>query len=230
MSKYNYNTDSDLIQSLYKLLYDVHNILLEHNIPYYITGGTLIGAVRHKGIIPWDNDIDIACDEHDIKTIVSTRFRKMLKAIGYKVQNTMRSSGWIRIKKSNDTHISMDIFPIKMIKGVYHFFDNRPRSEWKNDYYRPNDLFPLKEYKFGKLYVLGPKNPDPTLSRLYGKDWKRIGYITQDPRTHFLLEKPIKLSVGQFKPAKKFFTPPKSHPITRVRKDCPLLCAWNCAK
>lgn len=36
----------------------IRDILEEHNIPYFITYGTLIGAIRHKGFIPWDDDFD----------------------------------------------------------------------------------------------------------------------------------------------------------------------------
>lgn len=37
----------------------IHDILTENEIPYMITYGTLLGAVRHKGFIPWDDDFDL---------------------------------------------------------------------------------------------------------------------------------------------------------------------------
>ncbi len=52
-------TIKDYHKALMEMLADVLAVLEEQNITYFIEGGTLLGAVRHQDIIPWDDDIDI---------------------------------------------------------------------------------------------------------------------------------------------------------------------------
>jgi len=47
------------------LLEQFQNICKRHSLKYYAIGGTLLGAVRHKGFIPWDDDIDVGMPRAD---------------------------------------------------------------------------------------------------------------------------------------------------------------------
>lgn len=55
----------ELKQIELNMLREIDYICREHDIKYYVIGGTLLGAVRHRGFIPWDDDIDIAMFEND---------------------------------------------------------------------------------------------------------------------------------------------------------------------
>ena len=52
-------TLEDVHRVLYDILVDIHEFCVENNIKYSLGGGTLLGAIRHNGFIPWDDDIDV---------------------------------------------------------------------------------------------------------------------------------------------------------------------------
>lgn len=64
-------TNSELKQIQLEILKNVHSFCTKHNIRYTIAYGTLLGAVRHQGFIPWDNDIDIAMLRKDYERFVA---------------------------------------------------------------------------------------------------------------------------------------------------------------
>ena len=52
---------------IYQMLYDIHRILTFYDVDYWAIGGTLLGAIRHGGLIPWDDDGDIGIMKKEYK-------------------------------------------------------------------------------------------------------------------------------------------------------------------
>ena len=53
-----------------ELLVDLTNICKENQLKYYLTGGTLLGAIKYQGFIPWDDDIDLALPRKDYMKLI----------------------------------------------------------------------------------------------------------------------------------------------------------------
>ncbi|MGI6154260.1 MAG: glycosyltransferase [Christensenellaceae bacterium] len=78
-----------------EILQEMVRICDKHSLKYYLYGGTLLGAVRHKGFIPWDDDMDIVMPRRDFN-----RFAKVCKtdlAPGYFYQTSFTDKEYPKI-------------------------------------------------------------------------------------------------------------------------------------
>lgn len=60
-----------------KVLEEIECICKKYNLTYFADSGTLLGAVRHQGFIPWDDDIDIAMKPADYRRFLQVAEQEM---------------------------------------------------------------------------------------------------------------------------------------------------------
>ena len=100
----------------------IHNICIEHDIRYTLAYGTLIGAVRHSGFIPWDDDIDIMMPREDYEKFLSI-WRKAAPK-GFVLQNIRTdfdyTNTFSKVRKDNTTFLqSENEAEKKYHKGIF---------------------------------------------------------------------------------------------------------------
>lgn len=124
-------TETENKEILLGMLKELVHFFNVHNIRYYIAGGTLLGTIRHKGFIPWDDDIDILmprCDYIKLLKLVkenAEHFRKInIEIISH---NCDRDTYYKRFKFADTRTIMeefgemrsavfIDIFPLDFFK------------------------------------------------------------------------------------------------------------------
>lgn len=63
-------------KELFTVLKEIDRLAIKHNIDYTIEAGTALGAVRHEGFIPWDNDADLLVPQKQIKNFLIAMARE----------------------------------------------------------------------------------------------------------------------------------------------------------
>ena len=64
-------TQTEQKEILLDMLKYIDEICRKNNIKYFLYGGTLIGAIRHKGFIPWDDDVDICVPYNEYRKLIT---------------------------------------------------------------------------------------------------------------------------------------------------------------
>ncbi len=109
-----------------EIVRNVLEICEKHDLQIYMIGGTFLGAVRHQGFIPWDDDVDLGFSRKDYETFLRV------------APEELRSSYYLRHYETDST---MPYYPAQVVDPSFEILDvsakiPKMRSAWI-------DLFPL---------------------------------------------------------------------------------------
>lgn len=104
-----------------EILSVVHQFCIKYNIKYTLAYGTLLGAVRHKGFIPWDDDIDIWMPREDYDKFIELWYNNPVD--GYILQTPYNepeyTQNFTKIRKDNTTYLQMGEEQLSYHKGIF---------------------------------------------------------------------------------------------------------------
>ena len=177
-----------------KALQEISFLLTKAGIPWWIDCGTCLGAYRYGGVIPWDEDIDIAVLEPDFDLV--RRVLLQLDPQKYLVQDWSGRSNpqnffKIYIRQTNRLidiyHFAIDP-KTQMLRYILFCEDSSVFPEWVKIRERRftvptpfSTVFPLKKTLFDGVEVFLPQNPEAYLQRYYGENLDPVK--TYDPST-----------------------------------------------
>lgn len=174
------------------ILIDIRDFCDAHGLTYYLSVGTLLGAIRHKGFIPWDDDIDIMMPRPDYKRLLNEydgkyRILKPEAGLLYYAKaydpDTVKYEGDTDYRKNRPIGVDIDIFPLdgivndpEIIDRLYKkgcFLETLLRLSNQPIFLRKN---PLKAFNRIVPRIIGSRN----LVKMIEKNAQTYDYETSD--------------------------------------------------
>ena len=170
-------TTKDIQQVCLEILKDVHEFCVKNNIKYTLQGGSLLGAIRHGGFIPWDDDIDIAMPRPDYDRFCKTYHSdNPYKLVCFENDKENCFVGYARVCETEKTYVDcsmfpwtnysvgvwIDVFPLDGALDDYSSEEKRNKEIWRMwanslRVRRSYRSFDLEKGFFNKLKLVGRK-------------------------------------------------------------------------
>lgn len=117
-----------------ELLSKLIEVCEKYHLKYFLIGGSMIGAVRHQGFIPWDDDIDVALFRKDYEKLLEVAPKEFPKDMFFQTPYTdSLFRGHAQLRKENTTAILKNDIKYSYHQGIFI------------------DIFPYDEYPKGKI-------------------------------------------------------------------------------
>ena len=182
------------------LLNEFQRVANKYHIKYIANGGTMLGAVRHKGFIPWDDDLDIMMLRDEYEKLCEIASKEFHSPYFFQIEQTdpgslrchaqLRNSNTTAILKNElNGHFSfnqgifIDIFPLDAVPDEEDVFEDTSAEAMK--YYKKMQFFSSVSYHYfkdwqsfkgvfkGLLHFLG-NSPFSLLAHFYYKKYEDI--------------------------------------------------------
>lgn len=113
---------------------ETKKICEKHNLNYFLLAGSALGAVRHKGFIPWDDDLDIGMLREDYDKFMEYAKEELPKAIFMQTWDTDENYAlpFLKLRLEGTKFVERNTKDVDLHKGIYidiFPFDNVPADE-----------------------------------------------------------------------------------------------------
>jgi len=180
-------TSEQVVRRVYHLARSLARVFHRHGVAYWTSGGTTLGIVRHGGLIPWDDDIDICIREQDLHLLEGGAVVEELAGLGCRVARNKEYSWKVWHAEMSEEVVTSsgkvahyrfpfcDVFLTSLQRGVWRLRGREGRSAWPEEWYTQEQVEGRAPRVFGNIELSCPGQPQLYLDRTYGEEWRELG-------------------------------------------------------